>query len=121
MAQKRSYESVKYNFNAGELRELGEVLARDVQSVFDLRGQKATVSAELAAAIKSAEKRVSEVTRKINHGYELRDVEVIALFETPRPGLKQIVRLDNNEVLREEAMTTEEMQASFGFDTAAKD
>jgi hypothetical protein len=115
MNEKRLYESVKYTFSQDEIRELGEALAREAQTVFDLRDQKKTVGAELAASIKSAEHRVGDLTDRINNGYELREVECMVMMETPRPGMKRIIRIDNNEMIRDEPMTATEMQGSFGF------
>lgn len=111
----RLYEAIKYTFGAEEIRQLGEGLAREAQNVFDLRGEKANTVTALSASIKAAEKRVADLTTKINNGYELREVECLVLMETPRPGMKRIIRLDNNEMVREEAMTVNEMQSGFGF------
>ena len=113
--ERRLYEAVKYTFSRDEIRELGETLARESQNVFDLRERKKASNAELGASIKSAENRVGDLTDKINNGYEMREIECLVLMETPRPGMKRIIRADNNEQLRDEAMTTAEMQASFGF------
>jgi hypothetical protein len=113
--EKRLYESIKYTFDKNEIRELGEGLAREAQTVFDLKAQKKSVVASLGASIEAANNRVADLTTKINNGYELREVECLALMETPRAGMKRIVRLDNNETVREEAMTMAEMQQNFGF------
>ncbi|HEY6272606.1 MAG TPA: hypothetical protein VIX19_11520 [Terriglobales bacterium] len=114
--ERRLYESVKYTFSGDEIRELGEALAREAQTVFDLREQKSSTVAELTAQIKQANGRVAELSSRINNGYELREVECMVMLETPRPGMKRIVRLDTNETIRDESMTTAEMQASFGFE-----
>lgn len=113
--ERRLYEAIKYTFDETEIRLLGESLARESQTVFDLREQKASVAAEFAGKIKTGEGRLGELTTKINNGYELREVECLVLLETPRPGLKRIVRIDTNEMVREEAMTMQEMQGNFGF------
>lgn len=115
MSDKRLFESIRYAFAATEIKELGEALAREAQVVFDLEKKKSELASELNAEIKSANGRVSELAKKINNGYELREVECMALMETPRPGMKRIIRIDTNETIREEAMTKEEMQRSFGF------
>ena len=111
----RSFESIKYPFNPLEIKNLGEALARETQSVLELEARKKTVDAELNGQIKAALEHCADLARKINIGWELRDVEVMAMMETPRPGMKRIIRVDNNEHLRDEAMTRDEMQASFGF------
>jgi hypothetical protein len=113
--EKRLYESIKYTFTRDEIRGLGEGLARENQTIYDLREQKTNLVASLAASIKEAESRAADSTKKINNGYELREVECLAVLETPRAGMKRIIRLDTNEVVREEAMTLSEMQQGFGF------
>lgn len=115
MKESRLYESVKYHFSKDEIHDLGEALARENQTVYDHRARKKAVVAELTAQIEQAEARASDLTTKINNGYELREVECMVLMETPRPGMKRIVRIDTNEHLRDEPMTAQEMQSSFGF------
>jgi hypothetical protein len=115
MKSSRLYEQVKYNFKADELRELGAMLARETQAVYDLRDQKAEATAAINARIKQADRRASDLTLKINNGYELREVEVMQELEEPRPGMKRIRRMDTGEHLRDEPMSAEEMQSSFGF------
>jgi hypothetical protein len=111
----RLYEAIKYTFQKDEVRQLGESLARENQTVYDLRDQKKNLTAGITAQIKAAEKRASDLTTKVNNGYEMREVECLVLMETPRPGMKRIVRVDTNETVREIAMTAAEMQGSFGF------
>ena len=111
----RLYEAIKYSFTEGEIRELGESLAHETQLLLDLKGKKAAVDAELNASMKSAGQRIAELSEKITAGFELREVECLVMLETPRPGLKRIIRIDTNEVVRDEPMTLAEMQGSFGF------
>lgn len=111
----RLTEKVRYTFSPDELRELGSMLAREDQGIRDLRDQKSAATAAISARIKEADRRASELAVKLNNGYELREVEVMAMLETPRPGMKRIIRPDTGEHLRDEPMTAEEMQSSFGF------
>lgn len=115
MSEHRTFESIKYSFTADELLELGEVLARETAGVFDLEKKKAARAAEISAQLKQANRRCEDLAAKINNGYELREVECFALLEVPRPGMKRIIRADTNETVREEPMTMQEMQTSFGF------
>ncbi len=113
--QGRQYEAVKFTFGPTDIQELGQKLARETQNVYDLEARKKEIDADLAAQIKAANGRVSDVTTRLNNGYEMREVEVLVLYDEPRQGIKRIVRVDTNEQLREEAMTLEEMQRGFGF------
>jgi ABC-type transporter Mla subunit MlaD len=112
---KRLYEQIRRVFTDEEIRKLGEDLAQQTQGVIDLRAQKSSTLAALSAQIKSVEQAVSDLTQKINNRCEMIAVEVIAMLDNPRPGMKALVRVDNNEVVRFEAMTSAEMQGSFGF------
>lgn len=112
---KRQYEALKFTFGPTDIQDLGQKLARENQNVYDLESRKKEIDAEMAAQIKSANNRCSELTTKLNNGYEMREVEVLVLFDEPKQGIKRIVRVDNNEHLRDEAMTLEEMQRGFGF------
>jgi hypothetical protein len=115
MSDKRNYEPIKYFFTPQEIIDLGDVLAREWSHNEDLQRQKALAAAEFTAQMKAADAKCSEIASKIVDGYELRSVECMILLETPRPGMKRIVRIDTNQVVREEAMTVQEMQSSFGF------
>lgn len=112
---KRQYEALKFTFGPKDIQELGQALARETQNVYDLETRKKEIDAELSSQIKSANVRVSETSRKLNNGYEMREVEVMIMMDEPKAGIKRIVRVDNNEHLRDEAMTLEEMQRGFGF------
>ncbi len=116
MADRRQYESIKFTFGSDDLRELGQTLAREAQVVYDLEKRKKEMDAEMAAQIKAANGRVQDLTTKINNGYELREIEVLVLFDEPKSGMKRVVRIDTNEIVREEAMTLEEKQRGFGFE-----
>lgn len=116
MAEKgRKYEAIKFVFGSDDIRELGQSLARETQNVYDLENRKKEIDADMAAQIKAAEGRVALITTKLNNGHEMREVEVLVLYDEPRQGIKRIVRADTNEHLRDEAMTLEEMQRGFGF------
>lgn len=113
--QKRQYEAVKFTFGPNDIQELGQALARENQIVYDLERRKKEVDAELGTQIKAANGRCEETTRKLNNGYEMREVEVLVMMDEPKSGIKRIIRADTNEHLRDEAMTLDEMQRGFGF------
>lgn len=115
MENKRQYEAVKFTFGPTDIQELGQKLARETQTVYDIENRKKEVDAELSAQIKAANGRVAEITTRLNNGYEMREVEVMILYDEPRSGMKRVLRVDNNEHLRDEAMTLDEMQRGFGF------
>jgi hypothetical protein len=115
MPDERKYETVRYSFTLDELRELGAKLATEVQALLDLREQKSATLADFSAQIKSAEQVVRDTTLKIAQRSEDREIEVLEILSTPRPGWKRIIRIDDNTTLRELPMTTAEMQQDFSF------
>jgi hypothetical protein len=86
MSDKRMYEQVKRPFTDDEIRKLGELLARESQNLIDIREQKTATVAGFAAAIKVSLKAQAELALKINNRYELTEVEVMPMMDTPRPG-----------------------------------
>jgi hypothetical protein len=118
MEKQRIYREGRYDFTQQEIRELGRDMAREAQAVYDARAEKIATVAQLAAQIKAAEKRVADLAEKINTGYELRPIECIEVMDSPRPGRKSILRIDNQELLEELQMTEAELQGSFAFPEA---
>lgn len=110
----------KYKFTRDEIRELGEQLARRAQDVYTSRTDLANVSAALKAQIKAAESELESLARRINNGYEMRDMECVVEFNAPRKGVKTIVRSDNGETMAVETMTPADMQSGLPFEGKGK-
>ena len=122
MQEQRLYESVRYVFSDAEIQGMGENLALENQNLLDLREQKSSAVAAITAQIKEAGLRAVDLATKINNRYEMREVEVVPLMDTPRPGMKALARIENpDDVIRYEPMTAAEKQASFGFDLGMED
>lgn len=111
----RTFETIKYPLNEQELRELGDALARETAGVIDLEKKKTARAAEISAQIKQANRRCAELAAKINSRFEMRQMEVLVLFDTPRVGMKRVVSALTSEVLYESEMTAAERQRTFGF------
>jgi len=116
--ERRIYEPIKHTFTPDEVRSMGEALARESQAVIDLREQRANAVANFAALLKAGTKRVADLTTRINNGYEVRDVECMYMFDSPRGGMKTLVQCDSSTEVRIEAMTLEEQQRTFNFPEA---
>lgn len=112
----RQYESIRRYFSDEELASLHEQLVVQVGEVKDLRGQKTQANMIVNAQIKTAEKSVWDVQEKLATGYESIEVEVVPVMDTPKPGMKTIIRCDTSEKLRTEPMTARERQMSLGFE-----
>jgi len=114
-------ESLRYPFTPAELRELGDSLAQATLAIAEIEKRKAEANAALTAELKRAAGLVSTIAAKLAARYEMRDYQCYVEFDRPQIGMKQIVRPDNGEVVREEVMTPAEKQWSLGFtDTGTK-
>jgi hypothetical protein len=111
----REFESIEYRFDDNELLALGKELARHNQQIYDLRNERSAAMASLTGSIKQTEKRAAELTGKIERKMEMREVEVVAVLDRPRPGLKTIVRADNGVDVRIAVMTAQEQQSTLDF------
>jgi len=81
-----------------------------------LEEQKKAATAVFSGQIKILARECGDLQQKIFSGYEMIDVEVDVLPDTPEPGKKRLVRRDNGEY-RDEWMTPAERQRSL-FDGA---
>lgn len=113
--ERRVFEMVKRVFTEDERRRLGETLARTVQDLVDNKQARVAAMADYAAKHKALENEAIRITDCVNRGFEEVEVEVMTMYDRPKPGQKQILRVDTNEVLRTEPMTPRELQGSFGF------
>jgi hypothetical protein len=109
------YEQLRRYFTDTELAAMHEQLVVEVGSVKELRSQKTQANTAINASIKGTEKNVFDLQEKLSTGYEVIDVEVVWLMDTPAPGQKTVIRVDSSEKLRVEPMTLRERQQSFGF------
>lgn len=117
----KEFESVKYEFTEDEIRELGKSLAVEGARLDEVKGERAATVADYKARMEAIDGRRRELQTQITNGYKLVEVEVMTMRDAPRRGVKQILRVDTNSVLREEPMTAREMQESFGFREPGED
>ena len=114
--EKHTTEAVRYQFDHVELFDLGQLLARQAAQVFEIERHKKDVVKSLGAEIEHAHNLVANTAQKINAGYEMREVECLITLNRPKAGMKEIVRIDTGEIVREEAMTPEELQQALPFE-----
>lgn len=107
-------EPVKCKLFKDDLMKIGKELAEETQERNQLDARRREVASTLAAQMKAHETRIAELTAKIMQGYEVRDIECMWLMDTPRTGMKTMVRKDNNEEIRTETMS--QADAQLGMD-----
>ncbi len=110
---KKTSEVLKYTFSAEELLEKARESAQATSSLSGAEETLKEVSAQFKADIAKYEKRILELSRLINQGYEYRNIDCEWHMDTPEPGKKSLFRLDDGRFIREETMDEAEKQAEL--------
>lgn len=85
---------LRYQFEDHEIEQLGKDLSEMVQSHSELEFEKKSVMKSFNEALKAKMKFIHETARKVNDGYEYRDVACEVEMNNPVYGRKKITRLD---------------------------
>jgi hypothetical protein len=110
--QKKITRNLKCILTEDETRIYGMDLARSNASKDESEERKKEVDAQLKAEIESHSTRALNLARKINNGYEYRDVECLTEFDFTKNSAT-ITRVDTGEVVEKRAMTDDERQAGL--------
>jgi hypothetical protein len=112
---KKIAEYLKYQFSVEETRENAKRLARKNQELAELELKKKQLAADIKAEIDNANADAAKLARWVNDEYDFRMVDCEVMLDSPTAGLKTVYRLDTAEVVKQEKMSTEEMQQSLQF------
>lgn len=105
--------NLRWIFTSPEILEISKRLAEKNGNVVTLEDEKKRATKDYAARIATVENEVSDLARKVTNGYEFRDIDCRVVFDTPKPGMKTITRLDTMEQVGIEEMTFPEKQLTI--------
>jgi hypothetical protein len=105
--------NLRWVFTSPEILEISKRLAEKNGAVATLEDEKKRATKDYAARIATVENEVSDLARKVTNGYEFRDIDCRVVFDTPKPGMKTVTRLDTNEQVGVEEMTFPEKQMTI--------
>lgn len=108
-------ELLKVEFTDSEKQEFGGQLARITTEIKELKNAKKSVVSEFKSKIDNKEAECESISTKISNGYEYKNVECELHLNTPNGGVKQIIRKDTREVVKEVPMTVDELQVEIDF------
>lgn len=108
-------EAVRVKLFDQDKAEMGMALAQLLQEIDTIEEQKKTKSKEFSTQIDVLSEQVRNLQRTLNQGYSLTETDCMWLMSTPRPGLKTLVRCDNNEEVRTENMSDTDAQLGLGL------
>jgi hypothetical protein len=114
--EQRRFEKVRRAFSEPEIVAFKDLLAYKVREQLEQQELRAEAVGRFSATLKILSAEIAQLSDQLSSGSEWVDVELVILLDQPRPGLKTLVRVDNNEELRVEPMTPEDRQQSLGFE-----
>lgn len=108
--------NLRVNFTHDELFNLGKTLADHIRAMKDAEDEKKSVNTSLTAKVDGVKAQITQVTNDISSGYTYKMVRCETRYDTPKEGQKTTVRLDTNEVVSVDNMTSAEMQTELALD-----
>lgn len=110
--KKVTKEYLKCVLTEEEIKESGAQLARRYSEISDLEDAKKSVMSDFKAKIDSASAEASGLARKIQNGYEFRNVDCEEIWDYDDK-VVEVVRTDTGETIRSRVMKAEELQDSL--------
>jgi len=110
--KKNIKEHLKCVLTEEEIKEAGASLARKYSEITDLEEQKKSVVSDFKAQIDSATAMASVLARRIQNGYEYRNVDCEEQYDFNEKEIR-VVRLDTGEIFKSRPMTPDELQTNF--------
>lgn len=103
-------EQVKYTFSSGELVEIAKQQGRYMQDIKRLEEEFDSIKAAQKNNVTRLETDISDCTRKIMSGYDMRLIKCLILKARPDNDSMLIVRTDNGRVWKQRKMNADERQ-----------
>ncbi len=97
-----------------ELLEISKELAKDSQDVQELDNKKKEVNADFTAQMNRMKSCIEIASRKISTGEEYRDIKCSVEINV-KEMKKTIIRTDTGKTIKEEKLTTEDLQLELDF------
>lgn len=106
-------ESVKYRFADHELITIARDQARLMSDMRSAEEAFDQIKADHKSKVTRIDTEVSDCTRRITHGYEMRTVECLSLKYRPDKDTVMYVRTDNGKVIRKRKLDADEKQLTI--------
>ena len=112
MEAEKTKEYLKCELTEEEIKELGAGLARKYSEITDLEDQKKALASDFKSQIDSATALASTMARKIQNGYEFRNVDC-EIRKDYIDTTVRLIRLDTGEIVKERPMEPNELQGKL--------
>lgn len=109
-SERNETHHLRWDFTEDELREFSKTMAREAQDLTAAENQKKVATSQFAEEIARHRMALSQMARNISNGYEMRMTKCHVQLDNPERGRATIIREDTGEVVRERAMTDQEVR-----------
>lgn len=113
---RKATESLLCKYTPDEIKEKTESLTSAIQDKKRFLGEKKFMQKQIDSKIEEADAAINRLSEEISTGKEMRAVNCEWHMNTPRPGRKQLHRLDNYELVRESDMSPADRQQTIDDD-----
>ena len=107
--------SLPVRFTEDQVHQFSEDLAEKVSKLTQLEDEKKQVASDYKSRIEDVTAEVKKLARYVTQKQEFQMVECYAELDSPRHGVKTVVRTDTGEVVGEETMTPADRQMVMKF------
>lgn len=108
--------SLRCVFTQEEMREIATELAQKHKEAIEIEEDKRRVMSDYKARIDTVKARMNKLAVNYDSGYELRDIDCRVDYNY-KTNKKTYTRMDTLKIVREQDISPEEMQTSFGEDS----
>lgn len=115
-------KEVKYlrvDFTREELEQFGKEMARSSAARDEAVEGKKAATAQFSEKIARAEMEIAAAARKINQGYEFRNVECQVRLDKPQKGMAIVIRLDTGAEVERREITSDEKQRELPLESGS--
>ncbi len=92
---KTEKKSLRYDFKARETHEMSMQLAQKTIEGVEIENESKAVQSQYTSRLKVVKSEVGKLSRQIQDGWELREIECDIEYHKPAKGKKTITRKDN--------------------------
>ena len=100
---------------------MGKESAEVTREITLLEEEKKSIASNFTSRISEKEARRSRLSNSVSDGFEFREILCDIKYNSPKDGLKQVVRKDNGEVVEELPMNEQELQEELEFKAAEEE
>lgn len=119
---KKTREFLRHNFTEEEITQKGRKLAILSAEKISIENDKKAAMSNFKAKIDGKVAEIELLLNDINNGFGQVYVECEVRPHDPNTGMKSIYRLDTNELVRKESMSSDELQTELAlFDAPVGD